>query len=104
MEHAQKKILEDLVAEARAEMQPGAAWDRWRACNIGRKIQVAAVWESMDPAEKQYFQFAVLDFAEWLKPLSLELSDSMIWNMTMRCFGNEKQMIEDSATISDRLH
>jgi len=96
MQHAQKKILEDLVAEARAEMQHGAVRDHAKAITLGGKIVKAASWESMDNAEMNCFAQAVIEYACWLTPSShdqgdyiavtcIMMGDYMVSSMTRRC-------------------
>ena len=85
MDSTQKQILNDVLAEARAEMLHGAVRDHARAATIGNKIVQAALWESMDEAEMNCFAEAVIDFADWLKPSSRELSDFLVFDMALRC-------------------
>ena len=85
MDSTQKQILNDVLAEARAEMQHGAVRDHAQASIIGNKIMQAALWESMDEAEMNCFGKAVMDFSDWLKPSYRELSDFLICDMTLRC-------------------
>ena len=85
MDATQKQILNDVLAEARAEMQHGAVGDHARASIIGNKLVEAALWESMDEAEINCFAEAVVDFAYWVKPCCRVLSDFMIHDMAVRC-------------------